>query len=427
MAGTDSTTLELLQRAERARAEGRPADAEQSLQQARAQAPGDPNVLYASGVQALHMGQAADARGYLERAAELDAANPSVWLNLATAYRNLRLLDEEAGALERALALEPRHTLALLQKGSLHELQGRPRAAATVYQRALAMIPPRAEIPEGLKAAIQRAAAVVRQNASELDAFLAGRLQPVRERLDGAKFARFDHCVDALLGKRRIYHSTPAFLHFPALPACEFYDRDEFPWLDAFEAAVPEIGAEFERLRAADAALPGADADYPASVSLQQQARLRHAVRHRSLFLLREGERIEANLARCPTVARLLPTAPQYDVPGHGPTAYFSMLEARTRVPPYTGATNTRLTVHLPLVAQPGCRFRVGSETRAWQPGKAWVFDETIEHEAANDSDAPQAILVFDIWNPYLTAAERDLVRAAVQGIREYYRAEVGG
>jgi aspartyl/asparaginyl beta-hydroxylase (cupin superfamily) len=44
--------------------------------------------------------------------------------------------------------------------------------------------------------------------------------------------------------------------------------------------------------------------------------------------------------------------------------------------------------------------------------GQAWVFDDTIEHEAWNDSDDTRTILIFDVWNPYLTAAERDLVCA---------------
>ena len=115
--------------------------------------------------------------------------------------------------------------------------------------------------------------------------------------------------------------------------------------------------------------------------------------------------------------------APQCDVAAHGPTAFFSILEAGTRIPPHTGVTNTRLTVHLPLIVPPGCGFRVGSETREWVPGKAWVFDDTIEHEAWNLSEVPRALLIFDIWNPLLTAAERDLIQAATETYVRYYSA----
>jgi aspartyl/asparaginyl beta-hydroxylase (cupin superfamily) len=100
------------------------------------------------------------------------------------------------------------------------------------------------------------------------------------------------------------------------------------------------------------------------------------------------------------------------------------LLDARTHIPPHTGVTNTRLTVHLPLIVPPGCRFRVGGEIREWQTGTAWVFDDTIEHEAWNDSDAPRAILIFDIWNPQLTEVERDLVREATVALAQYNDAE---
>jgi aspartyl/asparaginyl beta-hydroxylase (cupin superfamily) len=111
-------------------------------------------------------------------------------------------------------------------------------------------------------------------------------------------------------------------------------------------------------------------------------------------------------------IARL----PQPVVPGRSPAAMFSVLEPRTRIPPHTGVANTRLVVHLPLIVPEGCGFRVGAETRAWREGEAWVFDDTIEHEAWNDSDQRRAILICDVWNPRLGEDERrtitDLIAA---------------
>jgi len=89
------------------------------------------------------------------------------------------------------------------------------------------------------------------------------------------------------------------------------------------------------------------------------------------------------------------------------------------------GVTNSRLIVHLPLVVPPQCRFRVGSETREWREGKAWVFDDTIQHEAWNESDVARAILIFDTWHPALNAGERELIRAAVPAVKDYYQDEV--
>jgi len=65
----------------------------------------------------------------------------------------------------------------------------------------------------------------------------------------------------------------------------------------------------------------------------------------------------------------------------------------------------------------------VGNEIREWREGEAWVFDDTIDHEAWNDSDEKRVIVMIDIWNPLLTAAERDLVSTLLNGMKDYYAA----
>jgi aspartyl/asparaginyl beta-hydroxylase (cupin superfamily) len=161
--------------------------------------------------------------------------------------------------------------------------------------------------------------------------------------------------------------------------------------------------------------------EYPDGVPLNQWKELNHSRRWGAYYLLKNGGRLEEHLARCPQTAALLAEAPLADVPGQAPTAFFSVLEPNTHIPAHTGVTNTRLVVHVPLVVPAGCRFRVGSETREWKAGSAWVFDDTIEHEAWNDSDQPRAILIIDTWNPFLTAVERELVSAATETVVDYY------
>ena len=413
---------ETIVQAERAAASGASDEAARLLAQAERLAPDHPLVLNMAAILKLHSGDASGARRLMERAIERDAGNPSLWVNLASSHRKLSQPDEEMQALERALAIEPRHLLALLQKASLLEMQGKARAAASVYKNALQTVPPGVQLPLYLQGPLQRAAEAVKGDTAALEAFLADRLRGVRARHVNEKQNRFDHCIDTLLGKRAIFRPQPTFMYFPKLPAWEFYDRDEFPWLDQVEAATADIRAEFERVFAEDANGLEPYIAYSDGVPLDQWKELNRSRRWSAFYLWREGRPLEAHLARCPNTAALLAQVPRVDVPDHGPTAFFSILDAKTRIPAHTGGTNTRLIVHVPLVVPPGCGFRVGSETREWQPGKAWVFDDTIEHEAWNDSGVPRAVLIFDIWNPYLTTAERDLVRAATAGIREYYR-----
>jgi aspartyl/asparaginyl beta-hydroxylase (cupin superfamily) len=110
-----------------------------------------------------------------------------------------------------------------------------------------------------------------------------------------------------------------------------------------------------------------------------------------------------------------------HDVTGHAPTAFFSILDAGAHIPAHTGVTNSRVIVHLPLVLPGACRFRVGSQTREWRLGEAWVFDDTIEHEAWNDSAWPRAILIFDVWNPFLADGERAVIRRAIPAVAEFF------
>jgi len=416
----------LLERAERAGTSGQREQAAQWLAQARAIAPDHPLVLNSVGLTALHDGDAASARRSFEQAIAREGRNAAIWLNLATACRRLGQRDDEMNALNRALTLEPRYTLALLQKASLLELLDKPREAAKVCRAALATIPRGSTLPESVRPAVRHAAEVARNDDAALTGFIESQLAELRAQHDGDPQDRFDHCLDLLTGRRKLYRCQPTFMYFPHLPAYEFYPREQFPWLEELEQSTDEIRGEFQRVFAEDAGGLVPYISYPAHAPLDQWRELNQSRRWSAFFLWREGAVVSEHVERCPRTAALLERMPMAKVADHAPTAFFSILDAKTRIPPHTGVTNTRLIVHLPLIVPAGCRFRVGSETRDWRTGEAWVFDDTIEHEAWNDSDASRAVLIFDVWNPYLSAAERALVAAATKAYGAWYRDEPG-
>jgi len=425
LAANDEALLKgLIQQAERAQAAGQRDEAQRLLARAEAQAPGHPLVLNARAIDFLGTGNAAGARELLERATRIDARSASLWMNLSTALRALNLLDEEDQALTQALKLEPRHLVALLRKGELLERRGKHKAAAKVYHNALQTIGPDTRLPNALRGLIDRAVKSVQDNDAALERHIEARANAVRAQFPAEERDRAEHGIAAFLGRRRIYHAQPTFLHVPKLPEYEYYARADFPWLSEFEAAVPEIRAECECVLREDTGAIVPYIDYPEGVPLDQWATLNKSRRWSAFFLWRDGERIDANADRCPKTAALLERSPVARVPGYAPTAFFSILDAKSHIPPHTGVTNSRLIVHLPLVVPPQCRFRVGSDTREWREGQAWVFDDTIEHEAWNDSDVPRAILIFDTWHPALSPGERELIRTVVPAIKDYYRDE---
>ncbi len=93
----------------------------------------------------------------------------------------------------------------------------------------------------------------------------------------------------------------------------------------------------------------------------------------------------------------------------------FSLLAPHTVIPPHVGVNNTRLVCHLPLVVPQGCWFRVGAETRFWERGQAFIFDDTIEHEAVNPTDQLRVVFIFDVWHPDLAPVERQAITALIE------------
>src|SRR5690606_15553673 len=136
-------------------------------------------------------------------------------------------------------------------------------------------------------------------------------------------------------------------------------------------------------------------------------------------FLWKDGHE-QPGAARCPQTMAALANAPLTQIPNRAPSILFSKLAAQTRIPPHTGMVNARLICHLPLRVPEGCGFRVGNEVREWVEGKAWVFDDTIEHEAWNTSNVDRYILLFDIWRPELTEEERHGVAALCRAIDSF-------
>ena len=416
--GDDGRIRQLIDQANQALGSGRPLDAERLVRQAETEAPNHPLVLNEVGKRLLQARNPQGAAEVLQKAAQDEPGSAVIWLNLAIALRALERTEDERLAVGKALALEPSNFLALMQAASLHELLGDQRVAAATYRMALQLIP--RGLPLHMRPALDRATACISANDRALEAHLDGYLKDVRAKHADQKQGRFDRAVDTLLQKRKVYRPAPTFLYVPQLPAIEFYDRDEFPWLDQIEAATDDIRAE----------LIDVLADGPATlepyVSVQgmpgpQWRELNNSRRWGVFFLWKAGEAVLANQARCPRTTAALSSWPKCDLKGTAPTATFSILDAKTKIPPHVGVNNARLICHLPLIVPPGCGFRVGAETREWEPGKAFVFDDTIEHEAWNNSDEPRAVLIFDIWNPHISPAERELVSALTVGVGEFY------
>lgn len=371
-----------------------------------------PEALEARADQAAAAGDVAAARRLLEQITALDPNRSESWLKLTAMCRAQGDITAALAAVSGALKLEPLGFLPLLLKASLLDQSGDKEAAGETYGYALAQAP--AELPPHLRGVVERARqaheAHVGRRATRLEAAQVAADIALEPR-EQARLARFRSNI---VRRTRPYHSEPTDFHYPGLREREFHDREDFPWLAALEAQTEAIAEDFERVMAAERAELVPYIHYPDDVPLRQWAELNRNPAWTAIHLVRNGETVGANARHCPAVMGLLDSLDQPHVPARGPNAMFSLLAPGAHIPPHTGVANTRLVCHLPLIVPPGCWFRVGAETREWKMGEAWVFDDTIEHEALNPSDQLRVILIVDTWHPDLSPAERDAIAAVM-------------
>jgi aspartate beta-hydroxylase len=381
-------------------------------------APAQPIALNALGMIALSSRDPA-AIEWFERAIAADPQAGPLHLNLATAYRNNGDGPGEQRALEAALALDQRNIMANFRLAELFDRTGR-EAAATARWHGLSLmlagIAPRSpQLDDILAKARQRLAS----QGARLSELIDQALSAPRDAATASDRRRVDACIDAMLGRRRIYSNECHGLHFPFLPADEFFDRAHFPWMPAIEAETDSIRAELEALLAAPDSGFAPYVDMAPGSPVGRWTPLDGSPQWSARYLWRYGERDDDVCARCPRTAAALEAVPRADLYQKAPTAFFSVLKPGTRLPPHSGVSNVRAIVHLPLIVPDRCGLRVGGETRKWQVGTAMAFDDTIEHEAWNESDEVRAILIFDVWNPHLTTLERHMVQRLFETIGE--------
>ncbi|MEZ4281166.1 MAG: aspartyl/asparaginyl beta-hydroxylase domain-containing protein [Myxococcota bacterium] len=146
-------------------------------------------------------------------------------------------------------------------------------------------------------------------------------------------------------------------------------------------------------------------------------------------FMLKSGRFLDANCRRAPETTRLLREVPDVE------TAFFSILGPKQHIRAHWGYYKGFWRYHLALVVpndnrDRSCWLRVNDDRRAydkrirsvieqtekyyWHEGEGIVFDDTYLHDAANESDAPRAVLFLDLKRPlpwYLDLPNRLFLR----------------
>ena len=369
-----------------------------------------------AGIAALQAGDGKAARRAFETIVASGRATLQIWLWLAQACD---MLDDRAAVMAhvaRVVELDPANPYALVMAGEVQTRSGNDRAAIAWYERALNAAQGR-QLPPDLIARLNRAAATREAAFARFEAEMMGALGDAG--VDPANAGpRFGEALQIVSGRSQPYLQQPTSFYYPRLPQIPFYDPAEFGWTAALAAALPAIRAEAEAVMAHGAGIAPyveADPDRP-----NKGHALLADARWSAFHLFRNGLPIADHAARCPATMAALASAPLPRIAGTAPMALFSILAPHTHIPPHNGMLNTRLICHLPLIVPDDCRLRVGAETRDVRAGEVLLFDDSIEHEAWNDSDAPRAILLFEVWRPELTEAERRALTVMFETVAAY-------
>jgi aspartyl/asparaginyl beta-hydroxylase (cupin superfamily) len=395
-------------------------EAEDLWRQVLKAAPQHPQALLSLGIHALQRGDLSASCMMLKAARAVAPRDLLTLLTLSSACRLSGDVAAEREAIDAALAVDAYYLPALLARASWQERMGDVESASATYGNALGIAPPPSHWPASLRPQLEHARAFVERYSNVLHGYLSQQVRDVLAALPADAAGRWREAVSIVAGRTRPYESRCNQLHVPRLPAIPFYERSEFPWLSQLEAKTDVIRAEFT------AAFSGAHDKFNPYIAyrpgdpVNQWQELNHSARWSAYHLWRGGVPVRENLERCPETARALENARMAEIGGLCPNAMFSVLAPKTTIPPHNGETNARVVGHLPLVVPENCLYRVGFEERRWRVGEVLVFDDSIEHEARNDSDQIRVVLIFDLWNPRISEAERGLVQAITTARRAF-------
>ncbi len=414
----------MLASANRLAAEGRLADADALFSRVLEAAPEHPLALRFKAFQALEAGQHPIAEGFLRRLIACAPDDAWAWYNLALAVYSQDRFDDALAALDESLKHDHEQPTAWLYRGILLQDFKRHDDAVISFLRGVKIAEKHGLVPEDpdMQRLMQHASAVV---AFELNSRLDAALAPVIDRFGAEAVARIRKGADIFVGKRPFEGAhplwRPSLFYVPDLTPRMFFEREEFPWTAQVEAATAEIRDEMRAVLEDGEGLKPYVNHAAGTHQARTWASINQSKDWSTFHFFRHGERYDENCRRCPRTAELLDSLDLNRVPGYGPEAMFSVLRPHTRIPAHYGSVNGRVIVHLPLVVPENCgALRVGDQQRAWTEGELMMFDDSFQHEAWNDSDETRVVLIFDSWNPQLSAAEREGFSEVLQAAQRF-------
>jgi tetratricopeptide (TPR) repeat protein len=406
---------------------GRLQEAEQAYRQVLAENPVLPEALRFLANAALAHGRPAEAVDLLSRALESDRNDPDMLLELGAAYRAGDRPDAARYVLERAVELSgSRRPSARLMLASVLEDDQRPELALLQYFRAILdaqgagqWLDDQSTEP-GLRGLVKHAMGFVANGRRE---WFDRAMQPLRTHESNGALDRIDRAVSIYLHESAESpgdpRQKPTFLFVPSLGTGPFIDPASLPWLGESTRRIAGLGAELAAL-AGSAAAPATSPFNLQSLLGGDQAPAAAAEVPQRAPVYQHGTLVDEAKAHAPRLVAALEDTPLVRIPWHGPDAEVVTLAPGDRTSSRSGRTNSRIAVAVAPSDSAEVVLEVGGERATLRPSRALAFDPTYGYAFANHGGGTARLVLFEVWHPGLSPAERGAVEAVTAAAVEF-------
>ncbi|WP_100655738.1 aspartyl/asparaginyl beta-hydroxylase domain-containing protein [Alteromonas flava] len=199
----------------------------------------------------------------------------------------------------------------------------------------------------------------------------------------------------------------PSFFYFPDLTAKPFYQAQEIVGLadtiSHIQADLPLLLQFIGESEKSYIEHIGSAPNTQEWNALKQSWRATHFI---------DGHGLNRRLTSIPSCIKYLQQSLLPKCSPLAPEAFISNLEPGGYIPPHFGLSNIKLTVHVPLRVNPQAWLKAGQDTFTWQVSDScMIFDDSYQHSAKNAGDTLRSVLIFDVWHPDLTEAEKGFIQ----------------
>lgn len=376
--------------------------------------------LRALATESYQAGRFDEAAGHLKAFLELAPGDGDAMLALALAEEQAGRAADALATLGELIEAQPSNGLAAFHLAGLYAGLGETGVAARFFQKAFDLKPGLARAAEhpGSSTLIHERAKVGRRIlADHINELHRKAVEVSRNEFLEADFSRISRAVWCRSQIKPVIYETPGQQPFgfyvPGLGKRAWYERAEFDWVPALEA---QTGAVAEEAAAGLGDLALAKpyiSERLQGVDLWKD--LAGSKDWLAVHLYNSGRPELEALKLFPGTIEALEQAPLFRLDGRPLEVLFSILQPGTRIPPHYGMSNSRLTVHLPLVVPEDCSVTVNGERRGARQGECLLFDDSYLHEAENASPEVRVVLIFEIAHPELSPAELLAVEESIK------------